>query len=193
MTYCFIEMKNFPCQNFLLPKNTSWCRWIKRQTVIWKSISSILYHKWKTWWIYLNRCTRPVKLIQDWHKDDIDYCQVESTIILNVCSETKNSSDTYSAEPLHRHHRRIEFMSSSPKCWYKNYAFLRRYVTTTSQPHFFIFLRATMKPMGCAPTMISSQQIKTYLTPVCIRLIMLWSRKSLTGACRPDHFTCHHG
>ena len=48
-----------------------------------------------------------------------------------------NSSD--SAKPLHRHHRLIEFVSSLPKRWYKNYVFLRRYVTTTSQPQFFLF------------------------------------------------------
>jgi hypothetical protein len=30
-------------------------------------------------------------------------------------------------------------MSSSPKRWYKNYVFLCRYVTTTSQPHYFFF------------------------------------------------------
>jgi hypothetical protein len=75
-----------------------------------------------------------------------------------------NSSD--SAKLLCRHHRWIKFVSSSPKRWYKNYVFLRKYVTTTSQPHFFYFLCATMKPMGCAPTMISSRQIKIYLTPL---------------------------
>jgi hypothetical protein len=30
---------------------------------------------------------------QDWHKDDIDYCQAKSTIVLNLCSEMKNTSD----------------------------------------------------------------------------------------------------
>jgi len=29
---------------------------------------------------------------QDWHKDDIDYSQAESTIVLNVCSEQRSKS-----------------------------------------------------------------------------------------------------
>ena len=106
---------------------------------------------------------------------------------------TARANGPNSAKPLCRHHRRIEFMSSLPKRWYKNYVFLRRYATTTSQPHFFIFFCATMKLMGCAPTSISSRQLKINLTPVWLGSASLLSTEVSTGSRRLDHFPCRCG
>ena len=55
-------------------------------------------------------------------------------------------------------------------------------------PNPIFFFYATMGPIGGAPTLISLQAMKIYVTPVCLRSPLPLSTAVFTGKCAPTIF-----